>query len=295
MNVLITGASGFLGFPLVSLLHARGHSAIPLARGADSTPPCWYPAAGTIDLGAAPPPDAVVHLAGESVAGGRWTESRKASILSSRVQGTRLIAETVAAMTPKPKVLICASGINIYGDQGDTLLDESSPAGDGFLADVCTQWEQAADAARDAGIRVVHARISMVLAGKGGAMEKMLPPFRMGLGGRMGPGTQYYSWVTLNDAVRALYMLLENDALHGPVNIAAPGAVTNLEFTRTLGRALKRPTVFPMPAALARLALGQMADELLMSSLRVHPGALLAKGFEFEQATLEDAFASLQL
>ncbi|MDE0838383.1 MAG: TIGR01777 family oxidoreductase [Kiritimatiellae bacterium] len=295
MNVLITGASGFLGRPLISHMHEQGHTAVPLARGDASTPPNWNPATGDIDLSGCPPIDAVVHLAGESVAGGWWTKARKSRILRSRVDGTRLLAETLASMPTKPRALICASGISYYGSRGEALMDESQSPGEGFLADVTQQWEAAAAPARDAGIRVVHARFSMVLAPHGGALAKMLPPFRLGLGGNMGNGKQYYSWISLHDAVRALYCGLTDESICGPVNIASPEPVTNRDFTKALGRAVKRPTCMHLPTGLARLLLGEMADELLLAGQRAVPAVLQQSGFTFDDPTLDSALKRMSL
>jgi uncharacterized protein (TIGR01777 family) len=210
-------------------------------------------------------------------------------IRDSRVDGTHLLAAALAELEAKPKVLVSASAIGFYGDRGDAAQDERAEPGDGFLADVCREWEQACEPARAAGIRVVNLRIGVVLGREGGALAKMLLPFQLGLGGKLGSGRQYMSWIELGDVVEAAVHALEHDELSGPVNAVSPHAATNLEYTKALGRVLSRPTVFPVPAPAARLALGKMADELLLASIRVEPRALLESGFEFDQPELEGA------
>jgi uncharacterized protein (TIGR01777 family) len=237
--------------------------------------------------------DAVVHLAGESIAEGRWNEAKKSRIRDSRVLGTRALCEAMASMAEKPKVIVCASAIGYYGDRGDVVLTESASPGEGFLPEVCREWEDAAEPARAANIRVVNLRIGVVLAKDGGALSKMLLPFRLGLGGRIGDGAQYMSWVSLVDLVSIARFAIEEEGVFGPVNAVAPGAVTNLEFTKTLGAALRRPTLFPLPAFVARLALGEMADDLLLASIRVEPALLKAHGFHFEHPELDGALSDL--
>jgi uncharacterized protein (TIGR01777 family) len=231
--------------------------------------------------------DAVVHLAGENIAAQRWTEAFKKRFLDSRLRGTHLLCQTLAGLASKPAVLVSASATGYYGDRGAEPVDESSPPGRGFLADVCQQWEVATHPARDANIRIVNLRIGVVLSRDGGALNKMLTPFRLGLGGVIGSGQQYLSWIALDDLVSAIQHALSAAAMSGPVNAVAPGAVTNREFTKTLGRVLKRPTIFAMPAFAARLAFGEMADEMLLSGARVEPRALSAAGFEFTHSQLE--------
>ncbi|MDA1044357.1 MAG: TIGR01777 family oxidoreductase [Verrucomicrobia bacterium] len=295
MNILITGASGFVGVALAGHLHQQGHTTLSLARGSRRSPPSWDPALGRIDLSGLPALDAVVHLAGENVAGGRWSAERKARILDSRTAGTRLLAEALSALTPRPGILISASGIGYYGTRPDETLDEASSQGQGFLAEVCRAWEAAADPARESGIRVVHPRIGMVLASHGGALGKMLLPFRLGLGGVVGSGQQVYSWISLRDTTRALMTLIEQNDIQGPVNLCAPNPVTNREFTRALGKALHRPTLCPLPAVVARTLLGEMADALLLSGQRALPAVLTRSGFTFDHPTLNDALASMRL
>src|SRR6266566_4624603 len=237
--------------------------------------------------------NAVVHLAGENIAGGRWTAARKERILNSRVKGTKLIAETLGNLPQPPQVLVSASAIGYYGDRGSELLREQSPPGTGFLPDVCRQWEAATDAATRKGIRVVHLRTGIVLSGKGGALRKMLLPFKLGVGGKIGSGEQYWSWISIDDHCAAILHCIQASSLHGPVNAVSPSPVTNLEFTKALGRVLHRPTIFPLPALAARLVLGEMADALLLASARVEPAKLLGSRFVFEHKDLEPTLASL--
>jgi uncharacterized protein (TIGR01777 family) len=253
----------------------------------------WDPAAGKISVERLAGCQAVVNLAGEGIAARRWTKAQKQRILSSRIESTALLARTLAAMNPRPLVWVCASAIGFYGDRGDEQLDEASCAGEGFLPDVCRQWEAATAPAADAGIRVLRLRTGIVLSPAGGALAKMLPPFRMGAGGRLGDGKQYMSWIALDDVVGAIYHLIMHESLAGPVNAVAPHPATNIEFTKTLGRVLHRPTVFPMPAAVARLLFGEMADALLLSSARVHPARLLESGYAFRYQQLEGALHHL--
>ena len=296
MRVAVTGATGLVGSALTPRLAGGGHEAVALRRAADAAGgggPSWDPATGALSAGALDGVDAVVHLAGENVAGGRWTAARKARIRDSRVAGTRQLAVALAALPQPPKTLIAASAIGFYGDRGEERLDEAAAPGADFLADVCQQWEAAAAPARDAGMRVVHLRIGIVLTPAGGALQRMLPPFRMGAGGVIGSGRQYMSWVALDDVLGGILHALRADSLTGPVNLAAPHPVTNAEFTKTLGRVLRRPTFLPLPAFGARLAFGEMADALLLSSARVEPARLRADGFEFDYPDLEAALRHL--
>jgi uncharacterized protein (TIGR01777 family) len=292
MTVLVTGSSGLVGSALVSSLRDSGHKVRRLVRAgskANSDVACWDPKGERIDPGSFRETDAVVHLAGENIAAGRWTSEQKARIRDSRVKGTRLISEALATLTDRPAVLVCASAIGFYGDRGDEPVNEASLAGRGFLADVCREWEAAAEPAAAAGIRLVHARLGIVLSRSGGALAKMLTPFRMGAGGVIGDGLQYMSWIALDDTVAAIQHALTTDSLHGPVNVVAPNPVTNREFTKTLGRVLRRPTLLPIPGFGARLVLGEMADALLLASVRAEPTCLLKTGFRFRFPELESA------
>jgi len=280
MNVIVSGSSGLVGSALLPFLTAGGHTVRRLVRdGGDASDLAWRPDRGELDGRGFAGCDAVVHLAGDSIADGRWTAAKKQRIRDSRVHGTRLLADTLAKLPSPPKTLIVASAIGWYGDRGDEWLDERSRLGAGFLADVCREWEAAAQPAVEKGIRVVHLRFGVVLSAKGGALKKMLPPFRMGLGGRIGNGRQQMSWIALDDVLAVVAKALGDARLVGPVNVVAPEPVTNEAFTRTLGQVLGKPTRFPMPAIAAHLLFGEMADELLLSSQRVKPRALLESGF----------------
>ena len=296
MRILVSGSSGLVGSALLPALRERGHDVACLVRrrgDSDAGAVYWDPAQGEIDAEGLRGTDAAVHLAGESIAAGRWSAARKKRILESRTRPTRLLAESLAALEPPPSLLVTASAIGIYGERGDEILREASPPGEGFLADVCVRWEAASEAARERGIRVVPLRIGMVLACHGGALAKMLPPFRLGLGGVVGSGRQWVSWITLDDLVGVILHVLENDEIAGPTNAVAPTPVTNRDFTRQLGRAIHRPTVLPLPAFAARLALGEMADELLLTSARVDAGRLVDSGYVFQDPTLAGALKRL--
>jgi uncharacterized protein (TIGR01777 family) len=296
LRVLVSGAGGLVGSALVPFLTTGGHRVTRLTRGRPrpgEDAVYWDPQAGGVDAGALEGLDAVVHLAGEGIASSRWTAAKKAKIRDSRVRGTRLLCEALARLDRPPRVLLCASATGYYGPRGDEVLTEESVAGAGFLAEVCRDWEQATGPAADRGVRVVHLRFGMILSPAGGALAGMLFPFKMGLGGKIGSGRQYVSWIALDDAVGAVHHALITDALSGPVNAVAPRSVTNREFTRALGRVLGRPTFFAMPAFAARLAFGEMADELLLAGNRVEPRRLLASGYPFRFADLEPALRHL--
>lgn len=294
MNVLITGGSGLVGQELQSLLSAGGHRVTILTRSAKSQDGfrTWDPAAEEYDPAWFDGFDSVVHLAGENIAGRRWTKSYKQKILSSRRDVTRKLATALSRLELPPQTLVSASAIGWYGDRGDELLTESSARGTGFLADVCEEWEQAANPAREAGIRVVHPRIGVVLSPKGGALKQMLPIFKLGLGGVLGDGRQYMSWIGLDDLAGAIFHLLTDESLTGAVNCVSPNPVTNREFTKTLGRVLSRPTIFPVPGFMAKLGLGQMAEELLLSGARIMPEVLSRSGYRFRSSNLEDCLRS---
>lgn len=297
MNVAVTGSTGLLGSALVPRLTSGSHGVVRLVRGTPATASGERVARWDPDTGAVEPGldgvDAVVHLAGESVAGGRWTEARKRRIRESRVHATRRLCETLARLSRPPRVLVAASAIGYYGDRGDQVLREESAPGAGFLPEVCREWEAAAEPAAQRGVRVVHLRIGLVLSPKGGALAAMLPVFRLGLGGPVGAGAQWMSWIGIDDTLGAILHALMNEPLAGPVNAVAPAPVTNREFAKTLARVLRRPAVLPFPAFAARLLLGQMADELLLASARVEPARLRATGFAFRDATLEGALRRL--
>jgi hypothetical protein len=291
VNILVTGGSGFVGAALTARLRGAGHRVAILTRAPRSDPSTigWDPVAGRLDAAAIAGFDAVVHLAGESIGAGRLTAARRRSIMDSRAGGTRLLAATLAGLKKPPAVLVSASGINLYGSRGDEVLREGSAAGTGFLAEVCRAWEAATTPVAAAGIRVVILRTGMVLAPDGGALARMLPLFRAGGGGVLGSGKQWWSWITRDDHLSVIERAIADPVLSGPVNAVSPGTVTNREFTHALGAALHRPTVIPAPAFALRLALGELADELLLASIRVTPGALSAIGFSFADPTLEGA------
>jgi len=290
MNVLVTGASGLIGSALTPFLTTGGHRGVPLKRASATTDavPGWDPAAGRIDLSAGGPFDAVVHLAGATI-GQRWNGAKKQCIRESRVDGTRLLCEALVKLPRPPKTLVCASATGIYGDRGDEWLDETSAVGSGFLAGISKEWEAAASPAVEHGIRVVNLRFGIVLARNGGALPKMLPAFKLGLGGRLGGGESYWSWIALDDVLGVIHHALANESLRGPVNVVSPNPVTNAEFTATLGRVLHRPTIFPVPRLALELLFGEMAREALLASARVRPAKLLASGFQFHYPGLEAA------
>ncbi len=302
-KIVLSGASGMLGTALLGALRVRGTPLVRLVRTqirgeatAESGQSMlhWDPAA-TPAIGNPAALEgfaAAVHLSGASVAGHRWTPAYKQEVAASRVDSTRALATVLAGLKRPPRTLVVASAVGIYGDRGDELLDESSAPGTGFLAEVCQRWEEAALPAEEAGIRVVHARFGVVLGRGPGALEKMLPVFRLGLGGRLGSGRQWMSWISVDDVVGAIQFALETEALAGAVNFVSANPVTNAEFTRVLGRVLHRPAVLPVPAFALRLAFGEMADEALLASALVAPAKLIAAGFRFAHPGLEDALAS---
>ncbi len=291
MRIATSGATGLVGSAATGYLTSAGHHVVRLVRPDRSRSPgdiSWDPASGSVDAEAAEGVDAVIHLAGESIAG-RWTRRKRERIRHSRVVGTRGLCESLARLRQPPKTLLCASAIGYYGDRGDERLPEDAAGGEGFLAEVCREWEAACQPAADAGVRVVHLRFGMVLSRFGGALQRMLGPFRLGLGGRIGSGRQYWPWIAIDDAISVIEFCLTRPDLAGPVNVVAPEAITNRQFTKALGRVLRRPTLLPMPGFAARLALGQMAGPLLLASVRADPTRLRQVGFEFEFAGLESA------
>lgn len=295
-QIAISGASGLIGTALTESLIAQGDRPVALVRraakaGADEI--SWDPAAGTVDSASLEGMDAVVHLAGAGIGDKKWSDERKAIIRDSRTQGTTLLAETLSGLTNKPAVFVSGSGIGYYGSQGDTELTETHPAGTGFLADVCVDWEAATAPAANAGIRTALARTSVVLDGEGGTLKKQLLLFKLGLGGRFGPGTQWLSWISLKDQVRAIEFLIDND-IHGPVNLCSPNPVTNLDFTKTLGSVLKRPTILPVPLFGPKLLFGaELVEQLILASQKGMPSVLTDAGFSFEDPTLGPALRSI--
>ena len=290
MRVAISGASGLIGKGLVQRLRGEGHELATLVRGRVPGPNeiRWDPMAGEIDSRGLEGLDAVVHLSGENISG-RFTAARKKAITESRVLSTALISRTLAKLARKPKALICASAIGYYGNRGDEPLDEGSGAGTGFLPDVCVAWEAAAAPAREAGIRVCHVRVGVVLSTKGGALKELLTPFKLGVGGRLGDGKQFMSWIDYDDIVGAFQHCLVTEELSGPVNGTGPAPVSNAEFTKVLGRILHRPTLFPLPAAVIRTLFGEMGQVLLLEGARIAPTALEKSGYRFRFSTLEDS------
>jgi uncharacterized protein len=293
MDVVISGASGMIGRAVAAALTARGDTAVPLVRRPvepGERAISWDPEHGMIDHGALDGVDAVVHLAGEGIADRRWTEEQKRRILTSRTRGTTLLAEALVGLDAPPSVLVSASGVNYYGDRGDEVLTEDSGPGDDFLADVCVRWEASSQLAAAGGIRTVNIRTGIVLDARQGALARQLLPFKLGVGGRLGSGRQWQSWITLADVVGAILHLIDREDVSGPVNLTAPEPVTNAEFTKTLGGVLGRPTLIPIPTFAPALLYGrELVEALLLVSLRVHPAALLTSDYQFRHTTLEAA------
>ncbi|MGB3684134.1 MAG: TIGR01777 family oxidoreductase [Rubrobacteraceae bacterium] len=294
MNIAVSGATGLVGSALGTELKNKGHGVTVLSRSKPSSQDTirWDPSRGQIDASRLEGLDAVVHLAGENIVG-CWNEEKKRKILDSRVQGTRLLAETLAGLSEKPRAMICASAIGYYGDRGNELLREESEPGAAFLSEVVKEWEAAAEPAREAGVRVANLRFGIVLSPQGGALGTTLPLFKLGGGGKVGSGKQWWSWVALDDVSGALLHALENDSVEGPVNVVAPEPLTNAEYTKVLGDVLNRPTLLPAPAPALRAVLGQVADELLLASARVEPHKLKETGYEFRYPELAGALRHL--
>ena len=291
MRILLSGASGLIGSALKPYLAREGLEVVLLKRTAlkvGRMQPSWDPVAGRIALPGAGPLDAVIHLSGETIAQ-RWTAAAKDRIRHSRVAGTRLLCEALIRLPKPPGILICASATGYYGSRGEELLDEQSAPGCDFLAEVCRDWEAATHSTAEYGIRVVNLRLGIVLAAQGGALKKMLPAFRLGLGGRMGQGRQYWSWIAMDDLLAIIRRLLHDEALHGPVNAVSPHPVTNEDFTRILGKVLHRPAFFTMPAAVVKLLFGEMGEAALLASCRVRPARLEQCGFAFQFPELAGA------
>jgi uncharacterized protein len=295
MKILISGSHGLVGKALIKALEADGHEIYRLVRYAPHSEKEieWSPDRYSIAISRIEGFDAVFHLAGESIASGRWNDEKKRKIRESRTKGTKLLADALANLEQPPKTLISASAIGYYGDRGDELLTETSTSGKDFLAGVCVEWEKATEHARAKGVRVVNTRFGIILDKEGGALAKMLTPFRMGIGGRIGDGKQWMSWIALDDVIEALRFTLKNESMNSPVNFVAPHPVTNAEFTKTLGSVLSRPTFFPIPEFGVRLAFGEMADALLLSSQRVEPTKLVDSRYQFIYSNLESALRSI--
>ncbi|MDG1490366.1 MAG: TIGR01777 family oxidoreductase, partial [Planctomycetota bacterium] len=290
-TIAITGASGLVGSTLAAFLRTGGHRVLELVRRAPAAAHevRWDPAAGEVDTEPLEGVDAIVHLAGESIFGLRWTEEKKRRVAQSRVVGTRTLVDAIGRMTRPPGVLVAASAIGWYGDRGEEELPESAPRGQGFLADTCADWEGEVDRLRPE-VRAVKMRLGVVLDAGGGALSTMLPAFMLGLGGRLGSGRQWFPWIALDDVIGAMYLAMHRPSLQGPVNLVAPGLVRNSEFTRAMGRTLHRPVILPVPRPALRLALGaEQADEMLLSSVRVVPGALQREGFAFRYPEIDAA------
>jgi len=292
-KILVSGSSGLIGAALIPALKSSGYEITCLVRGTASSRDQiqWDPAQPLVPESVSGF-DAVVHLAGESIVG-RWTEGKKRRIRESRVKGTLRLAEALAKAPQRPRVLISASAIGYYGDRGEGTLREDSASGSGFLPEVCREWEDATELATKAGIRTVQMRFGLVLSRFGGALQKMLPPFRLGVGGNMGNGRQWWSWIDIDDLVGAVQHVIKTETLRGPVNVVGPSPVTNAEFTKTLASVLSRPAILPMPAFAARLVFGQMGDELLLASQRVEPAKLLASGYVFQKPDLRLALSAI--
>ena len=292
MNILISGATGLIGSALKSALTDRGDQVFSLTRST-SYGINWSPDEGQLDLSSLPDIDVVIHLAGANIAAKRWTSAQKARIRDSRIQGTSLLANKLPQLPHPPQLLISASAIGYYGHRGDEILTEESEPGTGFLSEVSLAWEQAATPATDAGIRTVYPRIAIVLSPQGGPLGKMFLPFKLGVGGVVGSGNQYMSWITLDDLVALFLFFIDNETITGPINTVGPNPVTNREFTKALGRVLSRPTICPLPAFAVKLALGEMADALLLSSTRVISSRLTNTSFVFTYPDLEPALSYL--
>ena len=287
MNILISGSSGLIGTALNDYLTKSGHTIYSMDRSPHSDSPFyWQPDKNIISFDESIHIDTVINLAGSNISDGKWTEAKKKEIFDSRINSTKLLAEYIAKLSSPPKVFIAASAIGFYGDSGDEQVDENSTAGSDFLAHVAKKWEEATKTAVDAGIRTVNLRTGIVLSPHGGALGKMLLPFKLALGGVVGSGKQYMSWVSIDEVSHIIEFILKTESINGPLNMVSPKPVTNYEFTKCLGKALSRPTLFPMPAIIAKLIFGEMADALLLSSTRVQPSKLINSGYEFINSDL---------
>lgn len=294
MKVAIAGASGLVGSALIPVLKKLGGQITRLVRSKPKAGEIeWHPNQDEVSSRLLEGFEVIINFAGENIAGGRWTDDQKRKIRDSRVNGTHLLSEAIAKLTQKPRVFVCASATGIYGDRDDETLDEQSESGGGFLAGVCREWEKACEPAIKAGTRVVNLRFGPIIAREGGMLAKLLTPFKMGMGGKVGSGKQFISWVALEDAVNAVMLAIQDESIRGPLNVVSPNPVTNEEFTKTLGHALNRPTALAMPAFAARLAFGEMADEMLLASQKVIPKRLTTAGFVFKYPELEPTLKHL--
>jgi uncharacterized protein (TIGR01777 family) len=294
MNVAIAGASGLVGSALIPVLKSMGAQITRMVRSRPKTGELeWHPNQDELSPASLAGFDTIINLAGENIAGGRWTDDQKRKIRESRINGTHLLSEAIAKLSPKPRVFICASATGIYGDRDDEVLDEQSESGGGFLAGVCREWEEATKPAIEAGIRVVNLRLGPILAREGGMLAKLLTPFKMGMGGKVGSGRQYISWIAIDDVIQAIKLAIEDASIQGALNIVSPNPVTNEEFTKTLGHVLNRPTALAIPPFAARLAFGEMADEMLLASQKVIPKKLANAGFVFKYPELEPTLKHL--
>ena len=290
MNILITGASGLIGSALQNYLSEQGYTVYCMERGENCKSDFhWQPKKGTIYFNESIYIDVVINLAGSNISNGRWTKKKKQTIFDSRVKSTQLLASKLVTLKQPPKLFISGSAIGFYGETGSSTVNEADQAGNDFLSYVAREWEKATQPALDAGIRTVHLRTGIVLSTQGGALQKMLLPFKLGLGGVIGSGKQYMSWVSIDDVTRIIDFILQSKTISGPVNMVAPESVTNYEFTKSLGKALNRPTIFPMPSFIAKLLFGEMADALLLTSTRVQPKELIDNGYQYRHSNLLSA------
>lgn len=296
MNILLSGSNGLVGSELKEYLTENGHKVVSLVRSENhdnENTVYWDYENNNLELDNIKEIDCVIHLAGENISAKRWTEKQKHKILESRTQSTNFLIDSISKLERKPNTFICASAIGYYGNRGNEILTEQSEKGSGFLSDVCEEWERSTNKAKEAGIRVVNLRFGVILSEKGGALKKMMLPIKLGLGGKIGGGNQYISWISLEDTIRAVEFCMKNEKIHGPINVVASHPVINIELTKSLGKILKRPTFFPLPAFAAKFILGEMANELLLSSTRVEPVVLMQNKFKFKYQTIDESLNRL--